>query len=217
MRSKTLLGSAFALFLLIGAAPGAIAQSTDQDHQAHHPEGSPSATPPSATAPGGQAEAAAGMAGGMPGMMGMMTPEMMQMMQGMMGGAGPAGMGAMRGMGYEMPPMQKMRAMMEMCPMMQGMGGAPGAAEAGMMAMRGGIGPGVVYGLPKAEAVETTPEKVRAWLDERLALHANPRLTIGEIAPADDGSITAEIVTVDGSLVQKLAFNRWPGFVRRID
>lgn len=29
-------------------------------------------------------------------------------------------------------------------------------------------------------------------------------------------SITAEIVTVDGSLVQKLAFNRYPGLVRLI-
>jgi hypothetical protein len=32
-----------------------------------------------------------------------------------------------------------------------------------------------------------------------------------------DGSITAEIVTVDGSLVQKLAFNRYPGLVRQVD
>ena len=61
-----------------------------------------------------------------------------------------------------------------------------------------------------------TPERVRAFLEERLARLANPRLKLGEIATAEDGSITAEIVTVDGSLVQKLAFNRYPGLVRQI-
>jgi hypothetical protein len=44
----------------------------------------------------------------------------------------------------------------------------------------------------------------------------NPRLKLGEISTAADGSITGEIVTVDGSLVQKLAFNRYPGLVRQI-
>ena len=68
-----------------------------------------------------------------------------------------------------------------------------------------------------ADAIETTPEQLRSWLDERRALYVNPRLSVGEIARGGDGLITAEIVTVDGSLVQGLAFNRWPGFVRRID
>lgn len=44
----------------------------------------------------------------------------------------------------------------------------------------------------------------------------NPRLKLGEIAAAADGSITAEIVTVDGSLVEKLAFSRFPNLVRQI-
>ena len=35
-------------------------------------------------------------------------------------------------------------------------------------------------------------------------------------AEADDGSITAEIVTTGGALVQKLAFNRFPGLVRQL-
>ncbi len=61
-----------------------------------------------------------------------------------------------------------------------------------------------------------TPERVRAIIDQRLAQHDNPRLKTGEIATAADGSITAEIVTVDGPLVQKLAFNRYPGRVRQI-
>jgi hypothetical protein len=225
MRSETLLTSTFAALLLIGAATAALAQSADQDHDAHHPAGAASDAAPAvqpdtaAGAPGGMM---GGMMGGMPGMMGMMTPEMMeqmQMMRGMTGEARPGAMSPMMGMGRGMPegmgPMRDMQRMMAMCPMMQeGMGAKPGMAA---MPMRGGVGPSVIYGLPKAEQIETTPEKVRAWLEDRLAHHANPRLAIGEIAPAGDGSITAEIVTVDGSLVQKLAFNRWPGFARRID
>ena len=38
--------------------------------------------------------------------------------------------------------------------------------------------------------------------------------SVPKLSSADTSSITAEIVTVDGSLVQKLAFNRHPGFVR---
>jgi len=45
----------------------------------------------------------------------------------------------------------------------------------------------------------------------------NPRLRLGDIGEASDGSITAEIRTVEGALVQKLSFNRFPGFVRQID
>jgi len=50
-----------------------------------------------------------------------------------------------------------------------------------------------------------------------LTRHGGARLVIGEVASAEDGSIVAEIVTVDGSLVQKLAFNRYPGLFRAID
>lgn len=217
MRSGIIPTSAFAALLLIGTATAALAQPAGEDHDAHHPDGAASQT-----APAGQPDAAAGMPGGMPEMMRMMTPEMMeqmQMMQGMMGEAGPGAMSPMMrmgpGMSEGMGPMRDMQRMMAMCPMMQeGMGARPGMAA---MPMRGGIGPGVIYGLPKAEQIEITPEKVRAWLQDRLARHANPRLAIGEITPVENGSITAEIVTVDGSLVQKLAFNRWPGLVRQVD
>jgi hypothetical protein len=45
----------------------------------------------------------------------------------------------------------------------------------------------------------------------------NPRLRIGEITDPEDGSIIAEVITVDGSLVQRLAFNRHPSLFRQID
>ena len=62
-----------------------------------------------------------------------------------------------------------------------------------------------------------TPERVRVLLEQELVLLDNPRLKIGEISTAVDGSIIAEIVTIEGSLVQKLAFNRYPGLVRQVE
>ena len=98
-----------------------------------------------------------------------------------------------------------------------GMGGPGMMSGTDMSGMGAGAGPEALLGLAPAAAPEMTPEKVRAWVQERLDLLGNPRLKLGAVGDGGDGSITAEILTVDGALVQKLAFNRWPGFVRRID
>jgi hypothetical protein len=82
------------------------------------------------------------------------------------------------------------------------------------MAMPGGDP--LLYGSPHLAPEAMTAERVRELLQQRLDYHGNPRLQLGEIAEADDGSITAEIVTTDGALVQKLAFNRYPGLVRQL-
>jgi len=152
---------------------------------------------------------AAGQGPGGSGMMGMMTPEMMAMMQGMMsqGGMGPGMMGQ-----GQMPMMGGMAG-----PGMMGQGRMPmadGMMPCPMMGMAGG--PGMLYGVPQGAQEEMTPERVRALVDQWLTQHGNPRLKIGTISPAADGGVTAEIVTVDGSLVQKLAFNRYPGLARQI-
>ena len=183
----------------VGSGPNGITfrpADDGADHQAHHPAQAQVAPAPESAMPGASADE--GMAGGMPGMMGMMTPEMMKMMQGMM---------AVQGGGSGKPGMM-------MCPMMRQMmamasGTDPQKGEAGM-------GPDALYGMPPAAQEEMTPESVRAWLEQRLARHGNPRLKIGEIAAVGDATITAEIVTIDGSLVQKVAFNRYPGLVRQI-
>jgi len=201
MRNHEALSILFAGLLLIGTTTAAAAQSDSQDHDAHHPAET-QAAPPAATETGGPA---AGMRGGMPGM-GMMKPEMMQMMQRMQGRGMSEG-----GMGPDMMGQMPMAGGMMMCPMMQMMGARSGA---GMQAMMGGGA--MLYGMPRGNVEEMTPERVRAFLEQRLEQHDNPRLKLGEIASAADGSITAEIVTVDGSLVQKLAFNRHPGLFRQI-
>jgi hypothetical protein len=151
----------------------------------------------------GEASTGQAMGGAGPGM-GMMTPEMMQMMQRMMGGMGPDMMGQ-----GQMP----MARGMMMCPMMQMMMGARSEME--MPGMMGGAS--MRYGMLDGTPEEMTPERVRTLLEQRLARQGNPRLKLGEIGTAADGSITAEIVTIDDSLVQKLAFNRYPGLVRQVD
>ena len=192
----------------MGDAPPAGAPTGDDDHAAHHPEEDVTAPEYGATMPGAV----------MPGM-GMMTPEMMQMMQRMMGQGGMPGM--MEGMaGQTMPDgdagpgmtgQTPMSGMM-MCPMMRMM--MSGQAEMGMPGMMGGQG--ILLGTPLGVPEEMTEDRVRALLEQQLTSLGNPRLRLGEIGTARDGSITAEIVTVDGSLVQKLAFNRYPGLVRQV-
>lgn len=199
MRKPSRSSALLAGLLLIGVGGSAGAQTAPESED-HHPK----AASPSAGA--GEAPAAAAPQGMPEGMMGMMTPEMMQMMQrmmaqGMMGQGG--GMPGMMGQGGGMSGM-----------MGQGMMGQGGGMP-GMTGQRMKDGAGLLYGLPSSQQEEVTPEQVLLWLEQRLKRHGNPRLTLGEIT-ADDDSITAEIVTVDGSLVQKLAFNRFPGLVRQL-
>jgi len=129
------------------------------------------------------------------------------MMMGEMAGQGMPEGGAVPGMAGQMP----MAGMMA-CPMMRMM--MNGQAGMGMPGMMGGQG--ILLGTPHGTPEEMTEDRVRALLEQQLTNLGNPRLRLGEIGTAPDGSITAEIVTVDGSLVQKRAFNRYPGLFRQI-
>ncbi len=88
-----------------------------------------------------------------------------------------------------------------------------GAGSASPLAVMGNHG--VIYGMPEARE-EMAPQRVRAFPERYLAWHDNPRLKLGKISKAEDGSITAKIVTIDGSSVQKFAFNRYPGLFRQV-
>lgn len=196
MTSKTMQASILAVALAGALATAASAQTPPVEGDPHHPADAQAAeAQPATQGDVTPVPAQGGMPRGMADMMGMMTPEMMQMMHNMMGqGRMPGMMGQSGGM-----------------PGMMGQGGGmPGTMGQGIM-----DGAGLLYGLPSGQQEEVTPEQVRLWLERELVRHGNPRLAIGEIT-GDDDSITATIVTVDGSLVQKLAFNRFPGLVRRI-
>jgi hypothetical protein len=128
-----------------------------------------------------------------PGMMGpgMMGPGMMG--PGMMGqGMGPGMMG----------------------PGMMGQGMGPGMMGPGMMGQGMGpgmMGQGMMGGGPAAASL--TVEDVKSNLERWLAWQGNPRLKVGNVAEKDKATITAEIVTVDNSLVQKLEVDRRTGMM----
>jgi hypothetical protein len=123
-RSPKWMARTLALLMLAGSATAVSAQ-TDQEHEAHHPNGAPATeAAPAPQANPGESQPGMGMMGqgmmgqGMmgQGMMGQgMTPEMMQMMQQMMGQRqGRMGPGMMRQRGPRMGMMghgAMMRAM----------------------------------------------------------------------------------------------------------
>jgi hypothetical protein len=197
--TSQLAKAVFVVGLLMMAGTGtAIAQSQDATGAAdHHPEASAGAGSSASSDDIGRGSngpmSGEGSMMMSPEMMQMMGPQMMQMMMRMMNGGGMPGMMS----GNAMP-----------------MGGMMGACDTHGMAGTGHRMDGMLYGMPEDDQIEMTPERVREFVQRRLAWHGNPRLKIGEIATSSDGRITAEIVTVDGSLVQKLAFNRYPGLFR---
>lgn len=135
----------------------------------------------------------------------MMSPEAMPMMQQMMRQMMQQ---MMQGMMAQMPGGEGM----VMCSMLQ----ATASTDASADAQAAVSGPSILLGVSRKQE-EMTPERVRVLLEQELVLLDNPRLKIGEISTAVDGSIIAEIVTIEGSLVQKLAFNRYPGLVRQVE
>jgi hypothetical protein len=176
----------------------------------------------------GQAEEAV-----QPGMM--MGPGMMggqAQMPGMMGMA-PGQMAMMRG-GMAMP------GGMMMCPMMAGMMGPhPGmmGMHRGMMPMASGamgmmgphmMGPGMMMGMGRGHGAmamfgvvrpsqRLSADDVRHHFERHLEWMGNPRLQIGDVTEVDERAIAAEIVTVDGALVDRLNVDRHTGMIQRAE
>jgi hypothetical protein len=84
--------------------------------------------------------------------------------------------------------------------------------------MQGGMGPGMMQGMGALFGSRVTPmmnlsaDDVRGYLTVQLDRLNNKRLKVGDIK-ADDGTITADIVTVDNSLVQRLKVDRHMGLI----
>ncbi|MDD7970799.1 hypothetical protein [Roseinatronobacter alkalisoli] len=199
MKTRTGPTQILAAAMIFAFSAPAFAQASSDDHAAHHPDaGNGAAAPDDAQ---------------MHGMMDMMSPDMMQMMMRMMRERGMQGDDNMPARMGGMPDGPMAHGMM-------GQGGMPmGRMMRGQQGAMGGhgLGPDAIYGMPQGGVTEMTPARVEAFLSQQLERHANPRLELGEVAQAQDGSITAEIVTTDGSLVQRLSFNRYPGLFRQID
>jgi hypothetical protein len=151
-------------------------------------------------APGGQITQAPAT----PGMGPMMGQGMMQSMPQRMMGPGM--------MSGQMPMQQGMM----MCPMMAGMmGQQAGTMRPGMMGGmmgqgRSAMGLGVV-----TPSRSVSVEDVRDHFDRLLQAQGNPHVKLGVIKDTDKEAIIAEIVTADGSLVDRFSVNRRSGVIQR--
>jgi hypothetical protein len=136
----------------------------------------------------------------------MMGPGMMHgMMEGMMRGMAEGlarglieGMAAAHGMEPGVGPARGM--------------GPEAMGRHGMMMGGRGMGPALLYGAPGDLSVE----RVTAMIEGHLVWHGNPRLKLGEIVEQEDGTIVAEILTVDDSLVQRLAVDPASGVMHQL-
>ena len=69
-----------------------------------------------------------------------------------------------------------------------------------------------LFGSRVTPMMSLSAEDVRGYLTVQLNRLNNKRLKIGDIK-VDDGTITADVVTVDNSLVQRLKVNRHTGAI----
>lgn len=93
----------------------------------------------------------------------------------------------------------------------QGMTGS-GMMQHGMMPDSSDPGRGALFGSRVTPMMNLSVEDVRGYLALQLDHLNNERLKVGDIK-ADDGTITADIVTVDDSLVQRLKVDRRTGSI----
>jgi len=97
--------------------------------------------------------------------------------------------------------------------MMQGGMMGSGMMGSGMMGggMTGG-GMGALFGSRVTPVMNLSVDDVRGYLAAQLQRLNNKRLKVGNI-DSGDGTITADIVTVDNSLVQRLKVDRHNGAI----
>ncbi len=95
---------------------------------------------------------------------------------------------------------------------MMGSGQMPmmGSGQTPMMGQ--GMSPGMMQPLAK----DLSASDVQHMIEHRLAWQGNPNLKVGKVEEKDDHTIVAEIVTKEGSLVQRLEVDRHRGSMRPI-
>ena len=100
--------------------------------------------------------------------------------------------------------------------MSPGMGGHHmGGMMHGMMSsgmMGAGSGMGALFGERVRPVMNLSVDDVRGYLAMRLERLKNKRLKVGDVK-SDDATITADVVTVDNSLVQQLKIDRHTGAI----
>ena len=95
---------------------------------------------------------------------------------------------------------------------MMGQGQMPMMGSGQMPMMGQGMSPGMMQPLAK----DLSASDVQHMIEHRLAWQGNPNLKVGKVEEKDDHTIVAEIVTKEGSLVQRLEVDRHRGSMRPI-
>jgi len=129
-------------------------------------------------------------------------------------GQGQQGQGRM-GHGQRGQGMMGSRGMMGYGAGGSGMMGHQGMMGRSMMGPKTGWGPS--FGDRVVAVKDLTSDDVSHFLLHRLEMHGNKRLMLGDIKQDGNDKIIAEIVTVDGSLVQRLEINRHTGKMKHIE
>ena len=94
--------------------------------------------------------------------------------------------------------------------MMHGGGGGMMCPMMGSMMQSDNSGMGVLFGSRVVPTMNLSEGDVRGYLTARLDRLGNKRLKIGDVK-VEGGSITADIVTADNSLVQRMKVDRSTG------
>ncbi len=89
--------------------------------------------------------------------------------------------------------------------------GMMGQGMGGQGKMAPGMGPWVV------PIKHLSTDEVRHFLEHRLDGQGYKRLKVGSVEEKDNGTISAEIVSVEGSLVQRLEVDRHTGLIMQVE
>jgi hypothetical protein len=94
----------------------------------------------------------------------------------------------------------------------------PGMMGPGMMGR--GMGQGMMMepgsGMHGGGQADLSADEVRARLERWLAWQGNPRLALGDVTEESEDAVVADIVTQDGSLVDRLRVDRHTGAMQRV-
>ncbi len=97
------------------------------------------------------------------------------------------------------------------------MGSGMMGSDQGPQGMMGSGGAGFGFRGPVVPSKDLSGDDVRHFLEHSLERHGNSRLTVGEVTEVDRDTVTADITTVDGSLVERFEVDRHTGQLQRVE
>jgi hypothetical protein len=102
-----------------------------------------------------------------------------------------------------------------------GYGPGPGMMGQGMVPGIGqGFGPGMtgqeLHPFRRGATMELSTDDVRRFLERHISAHGLMHLQVGDVTQTDEDTITADVVTREGSLALRLEIDAYTGFVESV-